>query len=44
MKFKFRDMPIIIQIVKGQSHIQTQNHDDQACKYTHLNIFSLIPG
>ena len=22
MKFKFRDMPIIIQIVKGQSHIQ----------------------
>ena len=38
-------MPIIIQIVKGQSHIQTQNHDeDQACKYTHLNIFSLIPG
>lgn len=47
MKIKFGDMPVIIQIVKGQGHIQTQSlslhymdhNEDQACKYIHLTIF-----
>lgn len=47
MKIKFGDMPGIIQIVKGQGHIQTQSlslhymdhNEDQACKYIHLTIF-----
>lgn len=44
---KFRDMPVIIQIVKREGHIQTQalstcskdHNEDQAHKYIYLTIF-----